>query len=529
MYLLATRSVLRTRSGESSRRIVAIYLETYGDTNGRLSGPAKKAKPRPFELGAVAGRTIGFSNVPSLRAKAALRAIRFTEVAGVPPAVFGQLQYGVGNSLLGAAGEALRPYVPEWTIWLAARCSTGRSDEKAAQVFSRSRMAFLGQDLVRELASAQRALIVRALERIPPKRGGLGAEFWRVRLGAGMEILSRCVVRLAADEVEDVLELAKRLYSDDRVTAHLVFWEPLRSLLRRSWEALPGPAQAQYALSLLSLPIVGLDGFSVDRPVVNFREPAWLMDKGPSRRRCPPPERSAKTEEQWRAVVDIVARGLSRGGEARKRAMARLATLAAWGRLTSREEQRLASSLWGSDWQQNSDLPKEAGVHPWVFVVLPQPRAGLALDRLRAPWSRPVDWRDESNELLEEFLSQVGGALGGLKGREFDIVLTVEEEDVLRAAVERWAQTGPVPTSPWSAQDIEPRWKAVRAVAKLLLRLRVSEAAASSLGRTLRSLRHDEVPAYELVPGVLNSAPAQLEDLGWALRLDSRARNQSNL
>ena len=507
---------------ETWREFAPYRCDLFGDIRRHeqaVAGPAKKVKPNPFDLGAVPSRTIGFSNVPSLRAKAALRAIRFTELAGVPAAIFGQVHYGVGNGLLEAAGDALRPYVPEWTIWLTARCSAGRSDEKAAQVLSRSRMAFLGQDLVRDLAAAQRALIVRALERIPARRGGLEEGFWRVRLSAGMEILSRCVVRLAIDEVEDVLELAKRLYGDARVTADLVFWEPLRNLLRRSWEALPGHAQAQHALGLLSLPIVGLDDFSVDRPVVNFREPAWLMDKGPSRRRSPPPERSAETEEQWRAVVDIVARGLSRGGEARKRAMARLAALAAWERLTSPEEQRLATSLWGSDWQQNSDLPKEAGVHPWVFVVLPQPRAGLALDRLRAPWSRPVDWRDESNELLEEFLSQVGSALGGLKGREFDVVLTEEEEDVLRAAVERWAQTGPVPTPPWSAQDIEPRWKAVRAVAKLLLRLRVSEAAASSLGRTVRSLCHDEVPAYELVPGILNSAPAQLEDLGWALRL----------
>ncbi len=483
------------------------------------AGPPKKVKPKPFELGAVPGRTIGFSNVPSLRAKAALRAIRFTEVAGVPPAVFGQLQYGVGNSLLGAAGEALRPYVPEWTIWLAARCSTGRSDEKAAQVFSRSRMAFLGQDLVRELASAQRALILRALERIPPKRGGLGAEFWRVRLGAGMEILSRCVVRLAADDVEDVLELAKRLYGDARVTADLVFWEPLRNLLRRSWEALPGPAQSQHVLGLLSLPIVGLDGFSVDRPVVNFREPAWLMDEGPSQRGCPPPPRSVATEEQWGSVVDLVARALSCGGEARKRAMARLAKLAAWGRLTSSEEQRLASSLWGSDWHQNSNLPKEAGVHPWVFALLPQPRTGLALDRLRASWGEPMEWGGQPHDSLEKFLGSVGSALGGLRSHDSDVTLLEEEEDVLRAAVEQWAEVSALPPLSWETHEVEARWGATRAVAKLLLRFTVSEAAAIKLGQRVKRFRHAEVPAYELVPGTLNSAPEQLEELAWTLRL----------
>ena len=484
-----------------------------------IAGSAKKVKPRPFDLGAVPGRTIGFSNVPSLRAKAALRAIRFTELAGVPPAVFGELQYGVGNGLLAAAGDALRPYVPEWTIRLTARCSTGRSDENTDQVLSRSRMAFLERDLVRELAAAQRALIARALEHVPPKRGGIEAGFWRVRLGVGMEILSRCVARLAADEVEEVLELAKELYGDARVTADLVFWEPLRNLLRRSWEALPGPAQSQHVLGLLSLPIVGFDGFSVDRPVVNFREPAWLMDEGPSQRGCPPPQRSVATEEQWASVVDLVARALSCGGEARKRAMARLAKLAAWGRLTSSEEQRLASSLWGSDWNQNSNLPKEAGVHPWVFALLPQPRTGLALDRLRASWGEPMEWGGQPHDSLEKFLGSVGSALGGLRSHDSDVTLLEEEKDVLRAAVEQWAEVSASPPLSWETHEVEARWGATRAVAELLLRFTVSEAAAIKLGQRVKRFRHAEVPAYELVPGTLNSAPEQLEELAWTLRL----------
>lgn len=484
-----------------------------------VAGPSKKTKPKPFELGAVPGKTISFSNVPGIRARAALRAIRFSEMAGVPPAALGQVQYGVGSTLLGAAADALRPYIPEWTAWLTARCAAGASDEGLARAFSRSGVAFLRPELVRDLAASQRALIERSLERIPPRGGGVEAAFWRARLGASMEILSRCVVRLNVDETKELLELARRLYEDERVTGDLGSWDALGNLLRRSWEALPDLLQAQHALSVLSLPIVGLDGFSVGRPVAKFLEPAWLLGQAPGRRLCPPPDRSAESEEQWQEVVDLVDRGLRVGGEARKRAMGRLAPLALWGRLTPAEERRMAASLWGSEWQERSELPKEPGVRPWVFVVMPQPRAGVALNRLRTSWSRPVDWGNQSLESLEEFLGKVGGTLGALQDHGIDIVLSEDEEAVLRAAVERWAVANLVPALPWATQEVDRRWKATRAVAKLLLRLRVSEAAASSLGRRVEELRHDEVPAYELVPGILNSDPEQVEALAWTLRL----------
>ena len=484
-----------------------------------VTWPGKKSRPKPFELGAVPGRRVTFSNVPSLRAKAALRAIRFTEVAGVPPAVFGRWQYGVGSALLEGVGEALRPYISQWTIWLTARCATGPSEENAAHVLSRSRMAFLGRDLARELAAAQRALIAKGLEQIPAKRGGIATEFWRVRVTAGMEILSRCVVRLPTDEVEEVLELARRLYGDARVTAHFGLWKPLQHLVRRSWEALPSPLQAEHALSLLSLPIVGLGGFSVDRPVANFRDPAWLMSRAPGRRSCPAPERSEANEEQWRAAIDLIHRGLKSGGEARKRAGVRLARMSQWKQFTASEEKRLAASLWGFGWQEDEELPEGAGVYPWVFVDLPEPQNGIALERLRAPWSRPRDWNKEGQKPLEEFLAQAGSSLRELREGGVDLVLSEGEAGVLRAAVEQWAERDLWPVLPWMFENGETRWRATRAVAQLLLRFRVSEGAASSLGERVKRLRREEVPAHELVPGILNSAPEQVEWLAWEMRL----------
>lgn len=270
---------------------------------------------------------------------------------------------------------------------------------------------------------------------------------------------------------------------------------------------------------MLSLPIVGLDGFSVDRPVVNFREPAWLMDRAPGRRPCPAPQRSKPNEEQWRAVVDLVDRGLKCDGEARKRAGARLARMAPWKRFTASEELQLADSLWGSGWREEEGLPEGVGVHSWVFVDLPEPEEGVALERLRSAWSRGVDSRDRSQESLEQFLGQVGSALGGLHERGVDVVLSDQEAAVLRAAVEQWAEQVLGPTRVSIFGNVETRWRATRAVAKLLLRLNISDDAASRLGQRVRALRHDEVPVYELVPGILNSDPEQVGPLAWELGL----------
>ncbi len=483
------------------------------------AGPSDRPKSKPFELGTLPGKTISFSNVPGIRAKAALRAVRFSEVAGVPSAVFGRVQYAVGSNLLKAASDALRPYVPEWTARLTARCAAGASDEGLAKVFSRSGVAFLEQEFVHDLAERQRSLVEQALERLPPSRGGVEAEYWRARLGAAMEALSRCVVRLGPHEVEEVLELAKRLYGDARVTADLSFWDALRNLLQRSWEALPRATQERHVLDLLGLPIVGLDDFSVGRPVAKFREPAWILERSSDDRRCPAPARSEENAQQWRAVVDLLIRALEAGGEARERASGRLSVMAPWKRFTAAEESGLAAALWGSSWQQTSMLPENTKLRPWVFAKLPEPKSGVALERLRASWSDRHDWSQVGQEAHEKLLANAGDALAALRQRGVRVALTSDEVEVLRMAVERWAESDLHPVLPWEASEkARPRAEALYGVATLLLEFRVSPVAARALGQRVRQERDAETPAYQLTPGILRSDGAQLDALASLLR-----------
>ena len=265
----------------------------------------------------------------------------------------------------------------------------------------------MAPDLASSLAQSQRRTIELALEQVERSTGAVQTWWpWSQRLEAAMEALSRFVLRLKPEEVESVLQLAQSLYRNPRIHSRIQYSEPLGNLLRRSWEALPSSLQAQHALDLLRLPIVGVDGFTVDMEN-HFRDPGYILDAANSVRDCPAPDRSEANESAWVEVVRLLDKGLGTEGTARKRAAVRLAVLSRWQWLTSDERQRLAGALW--DFGLDCDgLPRDADLHPWVFLELPEPEPGLAESRLRAAWVRSGSWEDESRESLEKVLSRRG-------------------------------------------------------------------------------------------------------------------------
>ena len=454
-------------------------------------------KQRPFDLGRRTAEGLSFSNVANHRALAALRAIRFVEVVGSPSFVSGDL--------LGRAAEALLPYSPEWASALTVRCADGGADRRFSRTLSRWRIAFMKPELARSLAESQRRTIEFALEQVERSTGAVQTWWlWSQRLEAAMEALSRFVLRLKPEEVERVLQLAQSLYRNPRIHSRIQYSEPLGNLLRRSWEALPGSLQAQHALDLLRLPIVGVDGFTVDMEN-HFRDPGYIIDAANSVRDCPAPDRSEANESAWVEVVRLLDKGLGTEGTARKRAAVRLAVLSRWQWLTSDERQRLARALW--DFGLDCDgLPRDADLHPWVFLKLPEPEPGLAENRLRAAWVKSANWEDESRESLEKVLAGAGTALSNLPARGHEITLTNAEVDSLLAAVDRWAAMGPSTILPWNRPHMLQEWRStLRNVAALLLELEVSPTTAQTLLDTVRKLGTEKTPAYELVPGIVKS------------------------
>ena len=229
---------------------------------------------------------------------------------------------------------------------------------------------------------------------------------------------------------------------------------------------------------MLSLPIVGVDGFTVDMEN-HFKDPGSIINSTTAVRDCPPPPRSQSNESTWVEVVRLVDTGLRTGGEARKRAAVRLAVLSRWQRLTPEERDQLAGSLW--DFGLDCDyMPKETYLHPWDFLKLPEPKPGLAENRLRAGWVRPAGWADGSAESLEKVLGDAGAALRSSRAYGHQIELTTSERDSLRGAVDRWATVGPSTILPWERREKMPGWREnVRNMPTLLLQLEMSREAGA--------------------------------------------------
>ena len=253
-------SVSRVQELESRFRELAQYrcdpLVELRAHERAIIGRYPDEEHRPFDLGMTTGEGLSLSNVANHRALAALRAIRFVEVVGSPSSVSGDL--------LSRAARALWPYSQEWTSALAVRSAKGGADKGFSKAMSRWRIAFMAPELARSLAKSQRRTIELALEQVTRSTGAVQTWwFWSERLEAAMEALSRFVLRLKPEKVESVLQLARSLYSDPLIRPRVQYFQPLANLLRRSWEALPASSRAEHALDLLSLPIVGVDGFTV--------------------------------------------------------------------------------------------------------------------------------------------------------------------------------------------------------------------------------------------------------------------------
>ena len=215
-----------------------------------------------FDLGVQQAQGIRFSAArPEL---AAYRALRLSEVAGLPPATKhnGLMGTGVASDILKSAAEEFATSRPELAIRLVLRVCGYDKDKTLMRTLSRTRVALLSTSTAEAIAHTCVGVIQYALPRVIPVGAPRPGVFWIERLRVAMEVLSRLILRLAPDKVEAILEKAIAWYRNPQIFREPLLGGPLGNLLQRSWEALPTERRAILSVNLLSMPILGLDNFS---------------------------------------------------------------------------------------------------------------------------------------------------------------------------------------------------------------------------------------------------------------------------
>ena len=469
-------------------------------------GPKNKREASPnFDLGIQTTPGFSFSNVEYNRWAAARRAIRLSEVAGLPISE---------SNILKLAADELSTSEPEMAVRLILRTLNYDGNPLLKRILSRPRVAVMPVDLVEMMAHLCSGVIECALPRISVSGAGERPVFWIERMRVAMEVLSRLVVRLEPDKVDEIFNKALELYRNDHIARDIWLADPVRSLLRRSWESLPEDHRTTYILDLLSAPIVGMDNFTDIWS--RYPDPGEFLQGD-----LLPPIRTSDTEDRWQEIVRLLVRGLHAGGEARKRASLRIAPVVFGGRLKETESSQVAQAFWNENYTGPSDLPGETLLYDWAFLLLPEPKPGLAEQRFRQKWLTSGNIAQKNAPSLADILWQVGITISGLKVRQHPLALSENERSYLIEVIQQWSDTSMPGHAVLFVQNQlrEPIHHALDGLRSILAEIQIPKDIAEKLYEKVGSLNESGIPAFRLIAGLLKAMPNRFDELALTVRV----------
>ncbi len=470
------------------------YANAMGPKNKREDAP-------PFDLEIRTRPGLRFSNAEYNRWVTARRAIRLSEVTGLPTS---------GLDILKLAADELSASEPEMAVRLILRTLNYDGDPLLKRILSRPRVAMMPADLAKTLAHLCSGIIEYALPRISASDAGERPVFWLERMRVATEVLSRLVVRLEPDRVDAIFNKALQYYRSDCVARDVWLADPVRSLLTRSWEALPEDRRPGHVLDFLSAPIVGMDNFTDIWS--RYPDPGEFLQDN-----LLPPIRTSDTEDRWQKIVRLLVRGLHTGGEARKRASLRISSVALWERLNEAETVTVAQALWSEKHTGSTDLPRETSLFDWAFLLLPEPKPGLTEQRFRSKWLATSHASQENTRSLVDILWQVGIAISGLKVHRHPLALSEDERAYLIEVVKQWSDTS-VPSHAGLFVQSQLH-RALDGLRSILTEIQIPKDIAEKLYEKVGSLNESGIPAFRLIAGLLKAIPNRFDELALTVRV----------
>ena len=494
--------------------------------------------PPAFDVGTRTVRDRIFSNYRGL--VAAYRAVRLSEVAGLPARVMVPHEFGndvlpvrvpveVAAAFLKKAADSLVGSNQELAIRLALRACNSDRDSTLGRTLTRTRIATLPIHQTESLVqSCQNAII----DSMP----NLENQIHEFRFRVATETLSRLVARLKPEQVQAIFDKALELCQNSQL-ARGTEWTPIRHLLHRSWESLPPDHRKSHALELLNAPIAGQGG-QTPFGEYNWPDPAdVLMVKRDAL------ERTAENEQQWKAAIDLLERALEGHPSVRHLAFTRAFRLLESGQLTNAEMHRFGCALWAEKFTAPGELPGGTDLFDWGFLTVPEPSPGMAAVRFRDKWfSDDVELTStntieittgSSNGLshnpkdTKSRLWQIGNAIKSLRENQQHFALSDSERKHVALLVQTWADDQ-VPErllSETSMESFRNGYRAqVRAIAQVLPTVvQVIDSPDPAVGEKIfgkmRQLTDLQMPALDLCPTVVKLIPTRVEDVATLLRI----------
>ena len=492
-----------------------------------LTTSDRKSEPPDFEHGTRHSTSIRFGSGGAFLFRKAYRAVRLSEIAGIPVAT-PDASPGRANAaeLVLRAAERLVNFDTALAARLVLRGCTYEGDKPLKRVLSRHSIALMPDEGIRRLVADCTRLINYSLPR-----------GWIEHIRVAIEVLSRLTLRLNPDSALEIFDYSMNLYRDRQhpYASHIWISSPLRNLLSRIWRTLTRNQMKRRAIELLAAPIVGLDDFDVQSPD-RHPDPGGLLSEYLD---TPLPSRNAESEAQWQDVLRGLLRALRVEGAPRIRATDRLLPLAEKGILTESETSEFASALWDKDHTPLEGLPGGTDLHDWAFLLLPEPEPGFAVQRFHERWlsERAVKSRldlirsGETNTVslgtvlndparLEDTLWNVGNAMGGLRYHARSLDLADAEKGYVVDLVSQWANSAfQVYTDEFIQSEIQSwtTW-ALRGLGPILSELDIPRPVSEALFEKLRTLTESGLPTYGSIGGLVRLIPDRTADLTTWLR-----------
>ena len=494
----------------------------------QIKGKNAEDRGPHFDLGRVWRTGWSISNAEYDQWLASHRAIGLAERAGLPPSA-GNTTIAAANMQL--AARQLWPHEPELAARLVLRAGDNDSRGALNSVLSRARVAVIPDEAVQRLAD----ICIRGIEFIqrrvsvsdPQARG-----YSRQRLVVLMEALSRFVLRMDAQKLDSIGSKALGWYSNGDIAATVGIAGAVRNLLLRTWEALPDDMRRERVLDLIEAPIVGMEGFAAGfigedgkRHFATNYPDTWEVL---ARHGSPPVARTTASNSQRTEIVRLLAGALKREEEARERAVHRVLELEKVVNLTSSERSRIARALWGDKFADDANLPAVNDLLDWPFLVLPEPKKGIAENRFRFKWLGEDSLAEIAPKDCWETLWQVGLAIRNLRVRGRSFLLSEQEQSQLAELVKHWSEQ-PVPVSlrrlTGSSAELFPGdadkhvRNAIAGLRHVLFAITVPEKVAQLLYQKVLKLNGSPMPARSLYAGLVRVLPRLRDEIVHELRV----------